>query len=342
MKENLYIFTFLIFVVLIPLYGNAAGVNYKISTEAGTTRSAVSTFNAANYLLLRLEGLLKYSRATQSNFWFIQGRFRPEIFLGESHPTAISLSLKGSYLQRHSRFHWAVNFAVDKQKIDYQVVDVTFDFFRFGGQGIWFYRSGSIISFNLGYAYRDLNSRLEQSLDAAFATADWFLIYSLSRKISIGAYVENFRISRLRGLLEPGAPPQNRGWRFGPQFSLEFRKKFIVSGNYRFLLHQSDLTRAESYEHWVRVMFGKLLSTKWSLFFLLDYFFRDYSLAGGNDTDLLYAPLDTQNHFYLKLEREMKPQTDLFFRIGFLNENLIYQDFTFSGWRATVGVEWSR
>jgi hypothetical protein len=342
MRTNPGILILAVSVIAFPFYSIAGDLSYKVSGESGATRSAVSAYAAANYLLFRLDGLLKYSGATGTNSWAIEGRLRPELFVGETNPTALSLNFKGNYLQRYSRFHWAVDYLIEKQIVDYGVVNVNFDFFRLGGQGFWFYRSGSMISFNLGYAYRDLNSRLEQSLDAAFGALDWFPVYSLSRKVAIGAYFENFRISRLRGFTGTGRQPHNRGWRFGPQFSLGYRKKIIISANYRFLLHQSDLTRAGSYEHWVRLMFGKLLSAKWSLFFLLDYFFRDYSPVISSDTELLYAPLDNQNHLYLKLEREITPQTDLFFRVGYLNENLIYRDLTFSGWRVTVGMEWSR
>lgn len=331
------------FLLAISFPNNAAGdLKYKISGEGGVSRFAVSSFAEDTYFLARFEGTLRYVQSTRRNSWYIQGRLRPEIYLAESSPTAIIFNFKGAFLQRHSKFHWSVNVEAEKQRIAYGIVDITFDIFQLGGQGTWFYRPAAIFSMDINYAYRDLNSRLDHSLDVAFASVDWFPCFTLAKKISIGAYLENFHISRLQGFSAAGNEFRNRGWRYGPEFSLEYQKKFVISGNYRFLLHQSDLTSSTSYEHWVRLLLGRILSPRWSAFFLMDYFFRDYSLPKGVDSNLLYAPLNTQNNIYFKLEREMSPAADLFFRIGYLNENLVYQDLTFSGWRVTVGLEWSR
>lgn len=342
MKSHFSILTFFLFTIAFPNNAGAGNLKYKISGEAGLTRSAISTFAEGTYFLARFEGTLRYAQAGRRNSWYIQGRLRPEIYLAQSSPSAIILNFKGGYLQRHSKFHWSLNVEAEKQRIAYSTVDITFDIFQLGGQGTWFYRPGAIFSLNINYAYRDLNSRLDHSLDAVFASVDWFPLFTLAKKISIGGYLENFHISRLQGYAAAGSEFRNRGWRYGPEFSLEYQKNFVISGNYRFLLQQSELTHSTSYEHWVRLLLGKILSPKWSAFFLMDYFFRNYSLPEGVDSNLLYAPLNTQNNIYFKLEREMSPATDLFFRIGYLNENLIYHDLTFSGWRATVGLEWSR
>lgn len=342
MKCHSSILVFLLLTISFMNKAAAGDLKYKISGEGGVSRFAISTFAEDTYLLARFEGTLRYAQSARRNSWYIQGRLRPEIYFAESSPTAIIFNFKGAYLQRHAKFHWSVNVEAEKQRIAYDVVDITFDIFQLGGQGIWFYRPGAIFSMTINYAYRDLNSRLDHSLDAAFASVDWFPFFTLTKKISIGAYLENFHISRLQGFAITGNEFRNRGWRYGPEFSLEYQKKFVISGNYRFLLHQSDLTNATAYEHWVRLLLGRILSPKWSAFFLIDYFFRDYFLPEGVDSNLLYAPLNTQNNIYFKLEREMNPAADLFFRLGYLNENLIYQDLTFSGWRVTAGLEWSR
>lgn len=96
-----------------------------------------------------------------------------------------------------------------------------------------------------------------------------------------------------------------------------------------------------SNEHWIRILFGKILPGNWSIFFLLDYFFRNYSIPEDTDASLLYAPLNTENQFHLKLERELNSHTDIYLKIGYLNQNLLYNDLAFSGWQATAGLELS-
>jgi len=319
---------------------SAGDLKFKFSGEGGISRLSYSIPGEETDLVARLEGTLGYSQTAPGSSWHLQARLRPEIYRGESQSFLIVGSLKGSYLQNAGRFRWGVNFLSERQRVDYPFTELTFDVFQLGGQGVWFWRPAGGLSFRLDYAYRDLNARREQSLDALLASLEGFCKISAAASLTAGVYVENFRVGGPPVLSLEGVSQRNRGWRGGPVVSLEYKRKLVLSGSYRFLLHHSDLTVSPSSEHWVRLLFGKILSPRWSLFVLLDYYFRDYSLAPGADTDLLYAPLNTQNHVYLKLARELTPRRDLFFRAGYFNENLIYQNLTFSGWRATVGLEW--
>lgn len=313
---------------------------FKFSGEGGISRLSYSILGEETDLVARLEGTLRYTQTAPGNAWHLQARLRPEIYRGESQAFSIVGGLKGSYLQKTGRFRWGVNFLSERQRVDYPFTELTFDVFQLGGQGVWLCRPHFGLSFGLDYAYRDLNARLEQSLDALLASLEGFLQTFSAASLSAGVYVENFHVSGPRPLTLEAVSLRNRGWRIGPGVSLEYKKKLLLSGSYRFLLHYSDLTVSPSSEHWVRLLFGKILSPRWSVFFLLDYYVRDYSLAPGADTTLLYAPLNTQNHVYLKLERELTCQSDLFFRAGYFKENLIYENLTLSGWRATVGLEW--
>lgn len=319
---------------------SAGDLKFKFSGEGGISRLSYTIPGEETGLVARLEGTLGYAQTVPGSSWHLQARLRPEIYRGESQSFSIAGSLKGSYAQNAGRFRWGVNFLSERQRVDHPFTDLTFDVFQLGGQGVWRWKHHYGLFFSAGYAYRDLNARREQSLDALLASLEGFLQVSAAASLTAGVYGESFRVSGPPALSLEGGSQRNRGWRGGPAISLEYKRKLVLSGAYRFLLHHSDLTVSPSSEHWVRLLFGKILSPRWSLFLLLDYYVRDYSLAPGADTSLLYAPLNTQNHVYLKLERELSPQSDLFFRAGYFKENLIYEDLTLSGWRATVGLEW--
>ncbi|MCK6623390.1 MAG: hypothetical protein HUU32_21940 [Calditrichaceae bacterium] len=319
---------------------SAGDLKFKFSGEGGISRLSYSIPGEETDLVARLEGTLGYAQTAPGSAWRLQARLRPEIYRGESHAFSILGSLRGGYLQNAGRFRWGVNFLSERQRVDYPFTELTFDVFQLGGQGAWLWQRHYGLAFSLDYAYRDLNARREQSLDALLASLEGFLQVSVAARLAAGVYGESFRVSGPPVLSLQGGLQRNRGWRAGPTFSLEYKRKLILSGSYRFLLHHSDLTVSPSAEHWVRLLFGKILSPRWSLFLLLDYYFRDYSLAPVADASLLYAPLNTQNHVYLKLERELSPRSDLFFRAGYFKENLIYENLTLSGWRATVGLEW--
>ena len=89
----------------------------------------------------------------------------------------------------------------------------------------------------------------------------------------------------------------------------------------------------------MRFVFGKILSPRWSLFMLADFYFRNNDSQPDINPNLLYTPLSNQNRFYVKLGNELNRQVDLFLKIGYINEDLVYDGLTFSGWRGTVGLE---
>ncbi len=314
---------------------SAEGWSYRLAGEGGWTRFTFTRLPARTSPLLRFDARLRHRHASPGTLWFVEGLFRPEIFLTEDIPTFTRLSLQGGLLRRHRTFQWRVGLAAERQDFSYFTERLGVYLGQGSGELLWQYRPAGALGLQTDFFFRKLNNRLETRLTAVVMNPTWRRAFSASTRLTVGVRWEKFRFRQL----PLTAPHENSGWRFGPEVAVSYQKRVAVSGNYRFLWHHSDITRSPSYEHWVRLLLGKILSQSWSAFFLVDYFFRNYHFPQAPPPGLVYAPLNTENRVYLKLERELSGHADLFVRMGYFSEGIIDRDETLSGWRATVGVE---
>lgn len=319
----------------LPRQAVAEGWSYRLAGEGGWTRFAFTQLPARSSPLLRLDVRLRHRHASQKTLWFVEGHFRPEIFLTEDIPTFTRFSLQGGLLRRYRTFQWRIGFAGERQDFSFFEDRLDVHLWQAGGEFIWQYQPAGALGLQTDFFFRQLNNRQETRLNALVMNPTWQRAFSASTRLTVGLHWEQFRF---RQLLR-SVPHENSGWRFGPEVAVSYQKRVAVSGNYRFLWHHSDITRSPSYEHWVRLLLGKILSQSWSAFFLVDYFFRNYNFPQPPPPGLVYAPLNTENRVYLKLERELSGHADFFVRMGYFSEGIIDRHETLSGWRATVGVE---
>ena len=313
----------------------AQGLSYRLGAEGGWSRSAFSSLLTRSSPVVRLNGRVKYGGKSRRNSWFLQARFRPDIFLTDDLPTFSRFSLQGSFLQKFRAARWRFTAAHERQQISAFNSDIVIGISQIGSQASWSFHRSNALQFSLDFVHRTVNDPLDSRLNAVLTRLALQRAFSSSTTFAAGLYLEKFKIQQRSA----GFSAQNDGWRYGPEISLAYKHRIVLSGNYRFLWHQSDVTTAPSHEQWVRLLFGKILLPQWSLFFLTDYFFRDYSIRGNAPVALVFAPLDTENRVYLKIERDISAAITTFFRIGFLSENFIATEQSLSGWRSTLGVE---
>ncbi len=317
-----------------PLLGQ---LKYKLTGEGGIAQAATSVNNAQHFLLAGFEGQLKLAHSTRKYAWRLQTELQPEFFFQTVNITALVWNVKGQYFRKHRKFSWGIKTDYRLNRLMVDVLDLNYNVFLGGIQSAWFYRPGASIALNLEYAYRDVDASIENTLKAFLFSAKWLRLFTLSTKISAGIYGENFFID---GVAAEGSNlRENNGWRFGPELTLDYKRKFVLNATYRLISHQSQILDEATFEHWIRLLFGKILSPKWSLFFLTDFYLRDNTVQADTNPNLLYSPLSNQNRFYVKLDQELTRKTDVFLKIGYTSENLVYEELTFSGWRGTVGVE---
>jgi hypothetical protein len=221
-------------------------------------------------------------------------------------------------------------------------IELDFSIFKLNSNLLWFYKRKTFFQISANYFYRDLNNGFSNSLDAVTLISKIYYSFSPFGKIGAGAYTEKFKIkSDITTFFRFGAA-QNSGWRFGPEVSFNYSRHFVVNINYHFLFHKSDLEQDPDNEQWIQLLLGKLLSSRWSIFFLADYYFRHFPEQPDFDNQLIYLPIDNENNFYLKLEYDITKETALFFNFGFSKENLVYQNLNLSGFRGTAGMEFRK
>ncbi|NIV13226.1 MAG: hypothetical protein GWN62_18655 [Aliifodinibius sp.] len=316
---------------------NPSTFDYKLIFEGGIYRAPSSISNNRTFALTRFDGTSKYSSATRQYYWSVSARLRPELYLAESTAGLSRINFNGQYLRRYTNFNWGFITDYERYQLNLNQLDFVLDTFQFGAQGFWAYRAGTALIFHLDYILRNIENRLQNNLDDFRFILRWQRSISAFDKISLGIHLENFYLSTRQNL--SAGSSSNHGIRVGPEITVEHKKKMVLSGTYRFLIHDSQLVQEFSHEHRVRLLFGKLLSDNWSIFFLTDYYFREISLSEDIDTRLVFAPLSTENSIYVKVEKEIRHNNELFFKIGYFNDNVILDDRSFSGWQGTVGIE---
>ncbi len=334
-KAGILFFLALGFFAELPFSASVAqGLSYRLGAEGGWSRSSFSSLLTRTSPVVRLNGRVKYGGKSRRNSWFLQARFRPDIFLTDDLPTFSRFSLQGSFLQKFRATRWRFTAAHERQQISAFNSDILIRISQIGSQASWSFHRSNALQFSLDFIRRTVNDPLDSRLNAVLTRLALQRAFSSSTTFSAGLYLEKFDIQRHSAAFSE----RNDGWRYGPEISLAYKRRIVLSGNYRFLRHQSEVTTAPSHEQWLRLLFGKILSPRWSLFFLTDYFFRNYSISGNAPAALVFAPLDTENRIFLKIERDFSASITAFFRIGFLSENFIATEQSLSSWRGTVGV----
>lgn len=317
---------------------NGGELSYKISGEGGGARTAFDLFTPQRFALGRFFGQLRYQEKNRSYDWMLQGNFRPELYLSTTTTAILTLNLKMQFLKKGRHFHWQFFFENKQQYLRLSENNFGIDVIQIGGQGIWPLRPGNILTLTTGYHARDFSGSFDNQIDALNAVLQWRKSIKGATRLLTGFYGETFDISSITNLTQFGSRDNNQGFRFGPEIGLMHKRNYVFNGIYRFLLHRSDITDSDAHEHHIRLLAGKLISRDWSLFFLLDYYIRDLSLENQENINLLYTPIDTENRFYIKLERELDTRSTLFFRIDYLNEDLARQGVNYSGWQGTIGL----
>ena len=336
---KLFFLIFIIWILNSTVKANENPLSWSMKGEAGYYHASGSSFLKQTDLISQFQGLIKYKQNQNNHNWLFELKTRPEFYGLRNNITIFKLSGKGQYQQQFSKFH--LSFTLSSQKNFYldNNLDLNFSIFKLNSNLLWFYKRRTFFQLSANYFYRDLNNGFSNSLDAVTLIGKIYYSFSPFGKISIGAYTEKFKIdSDITTFFQFGAD-QNNGWRFGPEVSFNYSRHFVVNFNYHFLFHESDLDQDPDNEQWIQLLLGKLLSPRWSIFFLADYYFRHFSTQPDFNNQLIYLPIDNENNFYLKLAFDVKKETTLFLNLGFSKENLVYQNLNLSGFKGTVGVQ---
>ncbi len=315
---------------------------WSLKGEAGYYRASGSSILKQTDLISQFQGLIRYRQNQTNPNWLFELKARPEFYGLDNNITIFKLSGKGQYQHRFEKFHLSLSLSSQKNFYLNNNLNLDFSIFKLNSNLLWFYQRRTFFQLSANYFYRDLNNGFSNSLDAVTLIGKIFQTFSPFGKIGIGAYIEKFKIeSNIAALFQFGSN-QNSGWRLGPEVSFNYSRHFVVNINCHFLFHESDLAEDPDNEQWIQLLLGKLLSSRWSIFFLADYYFRHFSNRPDFNNQLIYLPIDNENNFFMKLAYDIEKEATIFLNLGFSKENLIYRNLNLSGFKGTCGVEFNR
>lgn len=182
----------------------------------------------------------------------------------------------------------------------------------------------------IGFAYQDIKNSITQKADLIFLSNKLFFYLNAYSQFNTGFYVERYVNNQINSY---------KGFRIGPQLGFNYLKDFILRAEYRLLFHISEIVEDLSTEHWIRLLSGKLLSSEWSAFLLVDYNLRNINTE--SDTSLYYSVIDSENHIYLKLAYEPTENLEFSFKAGYFNENYLINNASLEGWNFTLGFSFN-
>ncbi|GEM_PF-4015987 len=339
MKKPLLLFCLAITLLLLPspVKGDWKGI---LRSEAGYHRANFSESPAQNFLRLKLEGVFKFERQNARQHWYIQARLLPEYYTSATDWRFLHSEVKGYYRRNGQVSSWEI-YALGRRRF-YRLGDLELTFYsvNLGSRITWRYTPKRAVLLNAGYFQRQMIETPEIAWHAGVFNVDWATSLFPNLRGQFGIYGETFSIRQQSTVGDSVAALRNSGWRLGPEIMLSYKKQFLATVQYHWLWHHSRLTGRLSSEHWVRAVFGKIIKRHWSVFLLADYYFRSFHLKANANTNVVYAPFNTQNRVHIKLERDLSASMALYLTLGYLNENLLLEQIEFSGWRSMAGLRW--
>lgn len=343
MNEPYHRFIIISFMAVVLISSNLnAQINFRGNLESGFYKSKGDFLSNERDLLFALEGKIGYKFHKENTDASFDLKTRPEWFGLNKKLFSFKFRGSGDFLQREENFDWGVGVTRHLNRISGSSLDVDYDIFSIQGNATFYWFDSAPISTVIGYAYQNVGSTIRQDHDIVFAEAKIHHIYNSYFRTGYGLYLEKFTIEGETIENNTKRNESNTGLRLGPEVDIYYLKDFVVNGQYRLLFHFSDFSKSASYEHWVRLVAGKLIFPGFSAFLLVDYYWR--KIKDSTDSGLiniLYSPFNIENNISLKVGYELSDNYELYLKGGYFRNDLVYNNYAFEGWNFLIGIELS-
>lgn len=317
-------------------------VTARISGESGYFNGSGFDVLGRSDLAYRFDAQINYKFTRLNNIWNLKIRARPRFFGLDNRTSIVKYSADGQYWNISDRLNWGLSLSRDFYYYNNSTLDVNFDIFQLQGTLLWNYRPGNSLAVSLGYFYRDINSGAHNDLDALVMEIGSVHARNRYSRFSIGAYTERFFIKNERPVGADLNPLENSGWRAGPSISYEFQRHFLLHLQYRYLYHHSLVAADLNAEHWLRVLWGRLISKRWAMFFLIDFYYRHGQADREEVVYHTYTSLNTESSLYGKMEYQLNKQLNLFVKIEYSRDDVQFQGLSWTSRQVTVGAEFGK
>ncbi len=329
-----------IFILISVFVGSRlfAQVNYKINIETGLFKSRSEIFNSNKDFIARLTGNLSYKYAEKNTSIRAAVKIQPGLIGADFNIDLLKYKASGNFHQRYTDFGWGVNISTQKNLYyDNQTFHHRTTTMEFTGSYNLF-KSG-LLNLSVGYVDQQVMFSSDQELKRIYASLGMIVSLINNLAVSTGIYLEDYDLSSHSNLLR-AVNYKNNGYRIGPKIYVSYLEKVSLRFSYSFIYQKSDVLDESVYEHQLRFIAGKIFND-WSVFAMIEY--TDNLLketeSTVEETNLLRFPANYENNYYIKVAKELTSSIDVYFKLGYFNENIKYADFKFSGWNFLIGFE---
>jgi len=310
------------------------------SGESGYYNSSGNLLRSEEEFLTRINLKTGYNYKSDKNIGQIYFQLRPEIYGFENKLQTTRIGIDGLFSRVNKDFDWTVRLAANQHIFSGDIADFSYDSFLLNGQLTWPFYPQISIDTKAGLAYRNYDQRNVVSLDIIFSKIDFIYSYNSYTKMGCGLYIEKFRLNKSIYSYFSMGYTKNNGTRIGPAIKFNYTRKFVISTDYQFLIHDSEYTTYPSYDQWLRIIAGTNIVKNLSAFILVDYYKSNFKYQKNEYiTELLYSPVNAENRIFFRLSNKVKPNQKIFIKIGYFDEKILYKNYALSGWKGYIGFE---
>lgn len=330
--NNRTCFLILLFYLSTFINSHAAdNFSFQISAEAGCNQS--NTLD--NNFVSRLIGRIKYQKYFSKNYVHLKARVSPALYGVKNSAKILKFSGDVIFGQRRKSFNWQAclmnkNYYYSSGMFD----DAAFNIVLLGGKITKPFKTKTTFQLGIDYLYRNTLTHPHNRLNSIAGT--FCTTYKMGGATYLGLelYFEKFHIGRSHTEEEANA---NKGWRSGPQISVQHKSSYILNLTYNFFWRYSTLVRQHSQEQRIQLMWGRFLSKNISLFIYLNYH-NQPKTNSDIPVELTYMPLNNENWYYLKLGYDLSQITEAYIKMGYVKDELIYRNNSLEGWQGLLGL----
>ena len=292
---------------------------WYLSPETGFNRNE----NGRHRGLSSVEGFIFYSAPALEGEWSVNGQFRSE-FYGISDPDRIE---RYKFQTAFSRLIWDIDWqiALNVQRYVFKQVSTS--------------------AFNLIFAQLscDYPLTVSSSFQGILSAGNSFIrngdegegdvqmgelqhITAANTYLSFGGgiYTERYGVRRK----EIEGTNRYSALKVGPVISLNYLKIYILRLQYRYLFFPDQA----GHEQNLRLLAGRIISNRWTVFFLMDYYFRSAQSS-------LPVRLNAENRIYIKCGYTLSEHVEAYIKTGYFRDEFENGIRTFTRWNLLFGVE---
>jgi hypothetical protein len=313
-------------------------IYYSLNGEFGFSKFGMEGFHTPLEPLILIDTRVGYIHKRQyQNKFSLQFGLRPELYKSYK---SIKFLAKGAYNVSHEQYKCAINLTKRKNIYTGTMQDISYDLFILQPDITFFFIPKMPLTMSTGYINQIIKRKLSASrkykLDLLFFNVTLYKFIDEYYKIYSGIYTERFSYNNIIN----SSNNKRSGWRIGPVLGFNYLKRYTIHINYRLLKIMPKLYEFPLYEHYVQFLYGKIIRSTWSIFFLIDYYIRHFEKNNNtlNDSNLLFPLLNNENRIFLKLAKDIKKNLMIYIKIGYYNEDLYNINYSLSGWKVLIGM----